>query len=591
MSDHAVSAGSPDQEDATPFDNLIGETTTTAFGSGFTTTFRGYDKDEVDAAIAGLDARVRAANDEVTQLKQHQRRAGAAVAQSRAKAERLEAELQAAVDRRQAEVDAAIAARQAEVDATLAARQDEIDRLQAALAAAEEGRRADRERAAADASKARAEDDDVVQRLQGELELANAKIADAEQRVQSLSDELVGATTESPNRQQFEEVLRVAEDQASLLIRNATIQGDRLLEAAREEIANRRSSAQAEADAIISQAQSDAQQVRLKIDTELTAHEARVERETAHAAERVSQAEREAAAIRSEAEKGAALLRSTVARETARDRAEAEDAVRELRLRALEFEASLTRRQDDAHQEFLVLHNQAVAHAERITQDANEQVAASLEHAQRVSVKAEDFERLMRAQSQQIEADAQLRAREHLEQAHVKAERIIDLVTSHSQAVLRDAEDRTRQLRWQQHQLMSFMAEVKELIRPEGLLSAASADEPSAQAPSADGADAQVTDAAAAAPGIGEAAGDLTPDTEGGEAEVAGEPAEVEGGEAEVEGEAAEVEGGEAEVEGAEVDGADVTAGEDDPAVAEVAEAGAEQPGDAPAEREGAHED
>jgi len=187
----------------------------------------------------------------------------------------------------------------------------------------------------------------------------------------------------------------------------------------------------------------------------------------------VSQAEREAAAIRSEAEKGAAVLRSTVARETARDRSEAEETVRELRLRALEFEASLTRRQDDAHQEFLVLHNQAVAHAERITQDANEQVTASLEHAQRVSVKAEDFERLMRAQSQQIEADAQLRAREHLDRAHVKAERIIDLVTTHSQSVLRDAEDRTRQLRWQQHQLMSFMAEVKELIRPETPLTSA----------------------------------------------------------------------------------------------------------------------
>jgi hypothetical protein len=470
MSDHAVSAGNPGQDEPTPFDNLIGDTVTTAFGSGFTTTFRGYDKEEVDAAIAGLDARVRAAHDEVTQLKQHQRRAGAAVAQSRAKAERLEAELQAATERRQAEIDAAIAARQAEIDASLAARQDEIQRLEAALAEAEEARRSDSERAAAEASAARDEEGDVVQRLRGELELANAKVADAEQRVQTLSDELVGATTESPNRQQFEEVLRVAEDQASLLIRNATIQGDRLLEAAREEIANRRTSAQAEAEGIVSQAQHEAQQVRLKIDTESTAHEARIEREAAHAAEKISQAEREAAAIRSEAEKGAAVLRSTVARETARDRSEAEEAVRELRLRALEFEASLTRRQDDAHQEFLVLHNQAVAHAERITQDANEQVTSSLDHAQRVSTKAEDFERLMRAQSQQIEADAQLRAREHLDQAHVKAERIIDLVTSHSQAVLRDAEDRTRQLRWQQHQLMSFMAEVKELIRPEGAL-------------------------------------------------------------------------------------------------------------------------
>ncbi|GEM_PF-318724 len=485
MSDNAAGLQSPGSEDPSPFDNLISEPATTAFGSGFTTTFRGYDKDEVDAAIAGLDARVRAASDEVAQLKQHQRRAGAAVAQSRAKAERLEAELQAAAERRQAEVDAAIAERQAEIDASIAAREAEIERLKAELDEVD-ARHQDALKQAADrAAAARAEEGDETERLKAELEVANTRLSDAEQRVQALTDELVGATTESPNRQKFEEVLRVAEDQASLLIRNASVQGDRLLEAAREEIANRRTTAVAEAEAIVSQAQHEAQQVRLKIDTELTAHEARIERETAHAAEKVSQAEREAAAIRSEAEKGAAMLRSTVARETARDRAEAEEAVRELRLRALEFEASLTRRQDDAHQEFLVLHNQAVAHAERITQDANEQVAASLDHAQRVSAKAEDFERLMRAQSQQIEADAQLRAREHLEQAHLKAERIMSLVTTHSDSVLRDAEDRTRQLRWQQHQLMSFMAEVKELIRPEGVRPAAAASESSTDADAA----------------------------------------------------------------------------------------------------------
>ena len=74
MSEHAVSAGNPGQEDQSPFDNLIGESAATAFDAGFTTTFRGYDKEEVDAAIAGLDARVRAANDEVAQLKELSRR-------------------------------------------------------------------------------------------------------------------------------------------------------------------------------------------------------------------------------------------------------------------------------------------------------------------------------------------------------------------------------------------------------------------------------------------------------------------------------------------------------------------------------------
>ncbi len=375
----------------------------------------------------------------------------------------------------------------ADFDAKLAAAearsQETVDKLTAEVATANaRAAKADQQvqaRVAAADAKSHAD----IARLEAELAAADVRAAAAEQRVQALGEELVDGTAEADSRPQFEEILRVAEDQASLIIRNASVQGDRLIEAAREEITNRRKEVQTEAESILSQAQVDAQQARLRIETEVTAHEARLEREAAHAAEKVSQAEQEAAAIRTEAEKGAAALRSMVARETSLSRAEAEEAVRELRVRALEFEESLTRRQDDAQQEFLLLHNQAVAHAERITQDANDQVAASLEHAQRLGAKADDFDRLMRAQAQQVEADANLRARETLDRARAKAQKIIDTVTVHSQAVLRDSEDRTRQLRWQQHQLTSFMSEVKELIRPVTPLEAS--DDASARADTA----------------------------------------------------------------------------------------------------------
>ncbi|WP_345801480.1 DivIVA domain-containing protein [Microbacterium sp. AZCO] len=444
MSDQPSPERPTDADGMSPFQELIDGGTPAAEAAVFTTAFRGYDKDEVDAAVAGLNARVRSATEQVSVLKQHQRRAGAALAQSREKVERLEAELATADQQRR----------------------EAVERVEAEIKAAQAQGRDAVERAQAEATAASAQERDEVERLRAELAAAEARATEAEKRVQTLSDELVGAAADTPNRPQFEEVLRVAEEQAGVLIRNATVQGERLLIVAREEIDKRHKDARAEAESIIGQAQHDAQQARLRIETELTAHEARLEREAAHAAEKISQAEREAAAIRSEAEKGAAALRTMVARETDLARAEADEAVREQRMRALEFEASLTRRQDDAQQEFLMLHNQAVAHAERITLDANEQVAASLEHAQRVASKAEDFERLMRAQAQQIEADANLRARETLEKSRDKAQRILDLVTDHSQSVLRDAEDRTRQLRWQQHQLVSFMAEVKELIRP-----------------------------------------------------------------------------------------------------------------------------
>ncbi|WP_431804545.1 DivIVA domain-containing protein [Microbacterium sp. bgisy203] len=395
---------------SSPFDELMAGAQSSASGASsssgsshggeFTTTFRGYDKAEVDAAIAALTAQRGASSDELAQLKDTHHRATVELKGHKAKIDELERKLS---------------------------------------------------------------------NLQSDLAVESARAANAEDKVQTLSDELVNAADESSKgRERFEEVLRVAEEQASVIIKNASVQADRLLEAARDEIASQRAAAQADADALKQQAETDAAQARLRIETELTAHTAQLDREAAHAAEKVAQADQEAAAIRTEAEKGAAALRSLVAREAEQARAEADEALREQRMRTLEFEEALTRRQDDAQQEFLMLHNQAVAHAERITQDANEQVAASVEHAQRITAKADDFDKLMRAQSQQVEADAKLRAREILDRASVKAQKIIDTVTQHSQAVLRDAEDRTRALRWQQQQLTSFMSEVKELMRSEG---------------------------------------------------------------------------------------------------------------------------
>ena len=166
-----------------------------------------------------------------------------------------------------------------------------------------------------------------------------------------------------------------------------------------------------------------------------------------------------------------------VARETELSRAEAEEAVRELRVRALEFEESLTRRQDDAQQEFLVLHNQAVAHAERITQDANEQVDRV---ARARAARGVEGRRLRPAHARAGAADRG--RREHARPRAARpgpgqgAEDHRHGDGTHSQSVLRDAEDRTRQLRWQQHQLTSFMAEVNELIRPETPFDASDAE-------------------------------------------------------------------------------------------------------------------
>lgn len=389
-----------------PFDNLIQGAKSDPV-SIFSVGFRGYDRAEVDEAIADLKARLKQVQENL-----------AAVEHSK----------QESVGRFRAEIE------------RLAVDSQSIDDIKADLAA------------------------------------RTMQLAEAETRIVALTDELVArpvdkdADLNAPStRDQFEAVLRVAEEQANVVLQNAAVQAERLIQAARDEVAGQRAAVQADAARILDEAQHDAGQIRLKIETEQTAHEATLQRETAHAAEKVAQAEREAEAIRTEADKGAAALRAMVTRETTQLRADTERDVREMNARLLEFEETLTRRQDDAQQEFLVLHNKAVAHAERITADANDQVAGSLEHAQLISAKAEDYEKLMRAQAAQIQAEAHVQAQETLERARAKANKIVTSVTEHTNTVLRDAEDRARNLRWQQQKLTSFMAEVRELIRPGGV--------------------------------------------------------------------------------------------------------------------------
>lgn len=366
-----------------------------AEAQAFSTTFRGYDKAEVDQAMATLQSEVQSLTSEL----EH---AGVTIEQ------RAEA-----------------------------ARQESVAR---------------------------------IQRLESDLESARILASEAEQRATTMAADLIEASEKGSeeSRLKFDAILRVAEDQADVLIDNATHQAERILANAHDEAAALRAATETELERKTAEVNLEADQIKLKMETELTAHEATLQREAAHAAEKVLQAEREAAAIRTEVEKGSASIRAMVSRETTQLRAEAEREVREMNARVLDFEESLTRRQDDAQQEFLLLHSQAVAHAERITSDANEQVSSALEHAQRISAKADDYEKSMRAQAQAIEADAQLHAREALDRSRVKAQQIVDTVLAHSTSVLRESEDQTRRLRWQQQQLSSFMAEVKELIRPTG---------------------------------------------------------------------------------------------------------------------------
>ncbi|SFS02604.1 DivIVA domain-containing protein [Agrococcus baldri] len=317
-----------------------------------------------------------------------------------------------------------------------------------------------------------------VQHLSEDLDAAIARADQAEarmlrlaQQVQTLDEEGADDTTPEGDgeegrqtRVRFAEILRVAEDQASTLVTNASTSAERILDDANAERDRIRKEAQEEAARVLQEAQHEAELARRRSETEQTAHRARIETELGSLGEKVSQADREAQVLLGEAERAAAAMRAQAQRETDDLKLDADRIVREAKARRVELDAAITRRQDDAQQEFLRLHSQAVAHAERITSDANDKVASALAHAKHVAEQSEAYEQLSKAQAAQIEASAKARASSMLDEARQRSQSIVDTVTKHTKDVLRDAEDRTRSLRYQQTQLNGFMAEVQSLM-------------------------------------------------------------------------------------------------------------------------------
>lgn len=312
---------------------------------------------------------------------------------------------------------------------------------------------------------------EALRRTNLQLEAANVRADEAEDRLERLAAEIqeIPLPTDesaagSTPRVEFEEILRVAEEQANTVITNSVAQGEKFVAEAKAEVAKLRAEAEAEAEAIRQRAEHELAQARIRIDTERAAAQAQIEQDLAVAAGSVEQTERESAAALAEAERDAAAIRQAAETDAAEARAAAERIVSDARATQLEHETALTRREDQAQQEFLALHNQAVAHAERIVKDANESVQRALDHAKRIEESAKVYEQSARAQAAHTLASADTQAAERLESARSRAQAIVDTIVLHSKEVTRDAEDRARGLRVQQQKLSSFLTEVGSLV-------------------------------------------------------------------------------------------------------------------------------
>jgi cell division septum initiation protein DivIVA len=308
---------------------------------------------------------------------------------------------------------------------------------------------------------------EIIEQQRIDCELAQAEVAECKQRIERLVEEVQGLSDGVDATQDFsafQEIIRVAEEQATQLSANAVKQADRLLEEVKVKIHKDLQEAENEAHRVIENAQYRAEQIVLRVDTEVEAQQLAADERLRQADEQVLQAEREAAVMRSEAERLAALTRSQAATESDELRGDAARILHEARLRQEELDIGTKRKYDDAQQEFLRLHNDAVAHAHRITSDANEAVSSAIVHAQYIGEQNKLSEELAKTESIRIVSEAKRQAQLILQDARSQTSELVSVVRAHTKNILLDAEERTRALRFQQHQMNSFVGEVESIL-------------------------------------------------------------------------------------------------------------------------------
>jgi DivIVA domain-containing protein len=271
---------------------------------------------------------------------------------------------------------------------------------------------------------------------------------------------------------EFDKVRRDATEQAERILSDASVKAARMREEVRSEVDGLLERAQDARENLLQDAVQEAALIRGAVATEAAEVRATVKREAAAIR---SEAEREAAGVqvvaRREATEALAiaagltleteLARAELANELEQLRADSaaeaerlridvgtelaagrrkgqhdEDRLnREIGQARADIEVELTVRRDEAEQEHLALHHDAVAQTQKYLDDATRQLAETNQRTQE-----------LRALNEELGAEARAAAKAATHKAEDEADRIVHDATVKAGAMVREAEERTRAL-------------------------------------------------------------------------------------------------------------------------------------------------
>ena len=271
---------------------------------------------------------------------------------------------------------------------------------------------------------------------------------------------------------QFEQTLRVAEEQARKLMTDAGQDALRVRETAKAEAEQLSRKAEAAVQKLLSDAESRAKEARLEAERTSVEILAQAKTQEAEATEKIVHAQREASAIRSEGERYAAELRASVHRETEEARALATELAQRTAQSRVDLEAELKAKRDEGEQEALRIYESAVRQAQQANEDANKAVAEASKLAAELNSEAERYLRDAKVTAANATEDAQRNAGNLINQSRRRAELLARKAEAFANAVIVDGQDRLARWESEANEIEDFLNTLKSLMSTESMVAA-----------------------------------------------------------------------------------------------------------------------
>jgi cell division septum initiation protein DivIVA len=269
---------------------------------------------------------------------------------------------------------------------------------------------------------------------------------------------------------QFEQTLRLAEEQANKMIADAGQDAVRIRDEARgaADLATR--TAKDKADRIVQEAEIKVEEAKFEVERKANSMlQTATSRET-EATEKIQTAEREAAAIKSDGERYAAELRAQVHRETEQARALATELSQRTAQARIDLEAELKAKRDESEQEALRIYQAAVAQAQTLTDEGARALAESSTRAAELMAEAERISREARIFQDETREEANKRATDLINQSRRRSEALSRKALVYAENAVKDARERLTKLSDEKDQVSDFLASMDKLMSTESMV-------------------------------------------------------------------------------------------------------------------------